>query len=287
MAGDWIPYTKDLPEKLEVARISAATGRSIHEVVALLLRFWAWADGQSEDGKLPGLDVTLLSRLQRDTDVTFWHALKNTGWIVETDHGIEIPNFDVWMGRSGKKRLNATRRQRQSRSSLTLCHADVTNECDKSVTDVTNECDKSVTTEQNRTEQDKENPPLSPKGEKRFAAASMLLPQSLDTPAFREAWQQWCSHRSKKRQGLKEHTAKLQLDELAAMGLDRAVAAIMFSIRQGYTGIFEEKKSGPGQSVGPSGRVIPPKGKFADRNDLDLFGGQDAEKAADSPPPQG
>lgn len=71
-----------------------------------------------------------------------------------------------------------------------------------------------------------------------------MLPQELDTPAFAEAWKTWLVDRAERR--LPRYTARaqeLQLRRLAEMGSDPAVAAIEWSIAQGYKGIFPPPQS--------------------------------------------
>lgn len=67
----------------------------------------------------------------------------------------------------------------------------------------------------------------------------LLLPAELDTPAFREAWEQWLADRTERR--LPRYTARaqtMQFKRLTEMGHDTAISAIEWSITQGYKGIF-------------------------------------------------
>ena len=152
MAGDWIPYCKDLPRKPEVLRISQLTGRPHAEVVLTLLSFWGWVDEQSEDGVLRGISVTQLSHICHAIDDAFARAMREVGWLVCADDRISVPNFDNWMGKSAKKRLAARQRQRNNRNRLT--------DKESPVTQVShNGRDKSVTTEQNSTVIPPNSPP--------------------------------------------------------------------------------------------------------------------------------
>jgi len=56
---------------------------------------------------------------------------------------------------------------------------------------------------------------------------------------FQEAWTDWTRHRREKKKPITALAAQKQLAELSEMGLDRALIAITFSIRNGYQGIFE------------------------------------------------
>ena len=65
------------------------------------------------------------------------------------------------------------------------------------------------------------------------------LELAFDDPEFVEAWSDWKQHREEKRKPLTPTSIKMQLKTLKALGLDRAIRAIDFSIEKGYTGIFE------------------------------------------------
>lgn len=110
-------------------------------------------------------------------------------------------------------------------------------------------------------EQEQDNTPLAPHG------GEATIPAELDTPAFREAWSQWEQHRREKRQPLKPTTVAAQMRKLAGWGVVRAVAALEFSITQGYLGIYEEKTNANGQDTRPAmgrpGRLVTDPGKYA------------------------
>ena len=82
----------------------------------------------------------------------------------------------------------------------------------------------------------KDVPPLSPKGEK------TKIPNTLDQPIFIAAWETWIGYRKAKRQTMTPHTQDLQLRRCAEWGIQHAIAAIEFSIGQGYTGLFEPNR---------------------------------------------
>lgn len=149
MAGDWIPFTKDLPRKPEVLRIAALTGRPRAEVVLTLLEFWAWTDEQSEDGHLCPVSVLSLSSVCPQLDAPFVAAMCAVGWLeVDGDDDMTVPNFDHWMGVSAKKRLLEARRKRFYRNGRKRCpHLVPQNAGQGEDTSVP----KPGTTEQNRT----------------------------------------------------------------------------------------------------------------------------------------
>lgn len=68
----------------------------------------------------------------------------------------------------------------------------------------------------------------------------MNVPPTLDTDAFRAAWEEWIAYRRERRlPAYKPIGLNRQLARLAKWGPARAVAAIEFSICQNYQGIFE------------------------------------------------
>lgn len=117
MAGDWIPRCKGLNRKPEVLAIARATGMTRHTVADLLMDFWEWADSETDNGLLPNLTIAELSQAIPGTDERFWLAVVQAGWLLVGNTGLTIPNFDRWLGRSAKKRLQKNRRQSDWRAS--------------------------------------------------------------------------------------------------------------------------------------------------------------------------
>lgn len=115
MAGDWVVLTKDLPRKLEVLQVAKLTGRTPREVFAIFCEFWIWADSETADGVLPGIDGDILATLIGDTDATFWLAVCRVGWLQPTTDGLVIPNYKRWMGKSAKRRLTQNRSKQETR----------------------------------------------------------------------------------------------------------------------------------------------------------------------------
>ena len=83
---------------------------------------------------------------------------------------------------------------------------------------------------------------------------------SFSSPAFGIAWAEWCKHRQQKQASLKEVAVRRIIIKLERMGHDRAIAAIEFSIENGYVGIFESK--GQSNPASRPGRVPPKPGKY-------------------------
>lgn len=242
-------FDKKLPKKEEVLRIAQATGMHRREVAMALLEFWSWLDDNSPDGKLSRHNVGTLSLLIEDTTEVFWAAVRDVGWLIETADGIEIPNFERWMGSTAKKRWHDAEHAWNKRHSLT---ANCDTEPTTGPTANRQECDKKPTSAHKAKAKAKSNkePPN--------------IPPELDHPQFREAWEKWKQHRAEKRKPLTPTSTAQQFAELAKLGLERAVAAIEHSIAQGYQGIFEPKdhhhEHKPADRLG---RVDSPPGKYA------------------------
>lgn len=234
MASDWIPYNVDLPRKPEVLAIAAATGRTVYEVVGSLLSLWGWADGQTTDGRLPGVGPGHLSAICPLADGHFTDAMRRAGWLVLHDGpegpSVEFANFAAWMGGDAKRRAREARRRWRGR------HDPQTGR-DNARTKSGHGAVKMRPTEQDKTRQ-RNTPPRPPQG------GGDSLPPELDTPPFRALWARWEQHRREKRSPLKPTTRAAQLTKLAAWGAARAAAALEHSIAQGWTGIFEPARAG-------------------------------------------
>ena len=117
MAGDWIPFRKDLEQQPEVISICAQTGLTMQDVVFRLLKLWSWADNTTTDGQVQNLVgvVTHLSLHCSLLDQRFIDAVVAVGWLRRDGDRFEFSNFDRWMGNSAKKRLMGAIRQRNSR----------------------------------------------------------------------------------------------------------------------------------------------------------------------------
>jgi hypothetical protein len=151
MAGDWIKMRNDLPEDPAVIGIAAILSIDEFSVVGRLHKFWAWADRQSRDGHAVGVTRTWIDRYVHCDG--FASALESFGWLVVTDRGISIPNFDIHNGDSAKQRCTATKRQQKSRAKASG---------DADETDLSRcERDKSVTREEKKREEI--NTPKAPK----------------------------------------------------------------------------------------------------------------------------
>ncbi len=109
MAGDWIPISVDLPGKPEVARLAMAMATSIDEIIGLLVRFWSWAQAQTEDGHFNNLslkEIALLAHLPEQ----FLQEMVKVGWLGCDESGVAIPAFERWFSGAAKRRLKSNQR---------------------------------------------------------------------------------------------------------------------------------------------------------------------------------
>ncbi|MFW6217428.1 MAG: hypothetical protein ACOC4K_00385 [Verrucomicrobiota bacterium] len=115
------------------------------------------------------------------------------------------------------------------------------------------------------------------------------IPAKLDTPAFREAWAEWEAHRRETGKKLTPRSARMAVKRMALWGPERAVAAIEYSIAQGYRGVFEEPGSNRELKTGQPGNRAKPMSLWeiqerekALRNELDSISsnyfGPDADR---------
>lgn len=80
-----------------------------------------------------------------------------------------------------------------------------------------------------------------------------VLPASLGSQQFREALESWLAHKRERGESYKPTGFKSLLAHLEKLGAERAIAAIEFSIRSNYAGIFEPKT----QNTSPPGAPFP------------------------------
>jgi hypothetical protein len=89
-----------------------------------------------------------------------------------------------------------------------------------------------------------DHPPYKESKGRCLAPAIVEFPPELDTPAFREKWEEWLSYRAQRKlQKLVPKSIAAKLKELAPFGEIVAIAEIDRSIANGWQGIFPPKKS--------------------------------------------
>ncbi len=110
MRGSWIPVRIDLLDHPRLVRIARTSSRSRHEVLGLLVHFWAWASCQTVDGYVEGLTVEDLADLV-GADLKFWRAVEEAGWLESSEAGLIVPRASWWLGNGSKARILKNQRQ--------------------------------------------------------------------------------------------------------------------------------------------------------------------------------
>ena len=141
MADDWISMRCGLHGNrhvLSIARHLAADHLygddlqfNITLAIGALQRFWSWAQAETVDGWIEGVDAESISSIVGVPG--FGEALKKTKWLICKADGVEIPRFNKHMGNGSKRRLLTARGQDTWRSRHDDRNADVTPERDASV----------------------------------------------------------------------------------------------------------------------------------------------------------
>lgn len=113
---NWIRVEKDTPKKTQIVRIAMRLGISKDEAFGLCVRFWMWADDETDDGFIAGATLeTIDMALDRPG---FGEALAQDGvaWAIVSATGIRIPGFTRHMGESAKRRSMDSERQNRRRN---------------------------------------------------------------------------------------------------------------------------------------------------------------------------
>jgi hypothetical protein len=76
---------------------------------------------KTTDGFIPAVpDAAALTDIIPDTSAAFWTIVATIGWLSFRNGGVQIPNFDHWLGSSGKKRLKEARKKRKQRANVPI-----------------------------------------------------------------------------------------------------------------------------------------------------------------------
>src|SRR5262249_10262102 len=142
----------------------------------------------------------------------FAQAIAKAGWLVVADDGVTIPKWGAHNSQSAKERALTAKR-------AAVCKGN--KQRSGNGAGVTGPSAGALPREEKRGE----NPPLPPEGGERGSLRSkdepeeaVAIPAELDTPAFRDAWENWEQHRREIRHPLKPLSRKAQLKKLAGYG---------------------------------------------------------------------
>jgi len=104
MAGDWLKFEINTPEKREVLAMTVELGFDDPDLtVGKLLRVWRWFDQQTVNGNADSVTPALLDRLIGVNGIT--KAMVNVGWMIVSDDGLTLPNFARHNGKTAKSRV--------------------------------------------------------------------------------------------------------------------------------------------------------------------------------------
>lgn len=109
MAGDWLKVEAATPDKPEVFAITALMGWDDPDLtVGKLFRLWRWFDQHTLSGNADNVTSALLDRIVGVPG--FCSAVEKVGWLVVTDRGVELPQFDRHNGKTAKTRALTAKR---------------------------------------------------------------------------------------------------------------------------------------------------------------------------------
>lgn len=114
MAGDWIKFQKDTPDKPEVLAIAARMGMDPDAVVGKLIRIWSWFDTHTTNGNALSVTYSFLDRLTGVTGFSEHVAL--VGWLEQNGSELSLPNFEYHNGETAKKRAMGKNRTEKHRN---------------------------------------------------------------------------------------------------------------------------------------------------------------------------
>ncbi|WP_440110283.1 hypothetical protein [Acidovorax sp. BL-A-41-H1] len=113
MAGDWIKMRANLLTHPKVVRMSSAFNADRVRTVGGLYAVWCLFDMHSEDGLLEGYTPQALDDLAGLPGISA--AMLSVGWLVQSDLGLQTPEFETHNGQSAKRRAQETERKRNDR----------------------------------------------------------------------------------------------------------------------------------------------------------------------------
>lgn len=221
MAGDWIKFETETPDKPEVWAIAESLGIDPDAVVGKLLRVWAWFDSQTEKGNAPSVTKSLLDRRVGVTG--FVNAMISAGWMSESDGEISVTNFDRHNGQTAKNRALTAKRVAAHKASNGRGNAK------GNASSVSSALPK----EEKRREEKKNSHTHTPP--KRKSGSQPIVPTELA-----ECWARWIEFRfATDGAAIPPVQAEAILMDLGRRGADKAARDIDFSIRKGARSIVD------------------------------------------------
>lgn len=113
MAEQWIKVRHGLFGDPRLSRMKAALGISKNEMLGLCIRLWTWADLATADGFIEGMTPELVDE---EFDMPgLSEAMVAVRWLMFTENGVVVVNFEDHNGESAKKRAGGAKRAQKSR----------------------------------------------------------------------------------------------------------------------------------------------------------------------------
>jgi hypothetical protein len=100
----WLKIDEETPDKPEMWVMAELLTIDVDAVFGKAFRVWRWFDKHTEEGNAPGVTFLLFDRLVGLTG--FAAAMEKVGWLIKTEDGICLPNFDRHNGQTAKNRAN-------------------------------------------------------------------------------------------------------------------------------------------------------------------------------------
>jgi len=215
MAGYWIKFDTSTSDKPEVWAIAEKLSTDPDAVVGKLLRVWAWFDDHTAKGNAPSVTKALLDRRVGVTG--FCDAMISTGWMVETDSEVSLPNFDRHNGATAKSRGLTAKRVANHKAGNAKGNA------------------ASVSDALPRAEQKRAEENTHTHTHKRESKDSVSVPEEIAPH-----WERWCNFRlSIDGREVNSIQAETLLMDLGRRGWAKAAKDIDFSIRKGARSILD------------------------------------------------
>lgn len=111
----WLKIETETPDKPEMWAIAEMLSIDVDAVFGKVFRVWRWFDQHTEDGNARGVTFSLFDRLVGLAG--FASGMEKVGWLIKTEEGISLPNFDRHNGQTAKNRANTAVRVAKHKSS--------------------------------------------------------------------------------------------------------------------------------------------------------------------------
>lgn len=226
-------------------------------IIGAVYWFWSMADEHTKNGELPGLS---LATIDRKTGVAgLGEAMVSVGWLIESETGLTIPNFDEHNGRTAKKRALDSRRQENKRKENGECIDEIESVRDSSLSSVTDcgqKADNSVTYSKSKSKSNKEKNNKKKKPDL-LCFDDLVFPQSLDNQACRQALTDWLDYRIEIGKPCKSKRGVAAiLKKFSDRTAEQFCAAVTHSMASGYQGLFEPSgnRGSPRQDNSPQAK---------------------------------